>query len=74
MYNLEDYIQCSLPMSCLRKLSELLKTQLSCFWFLLRLHPLLHLFVRFCPAHVVGSLTHFTGKLGRSEYANVFRD
>lgn len=34
MYNLEDYIQCSLSIHCLRKLSELLKTQL-CFWFLL---------------------------------------
>lgn len=35
MYNLEDYIQCSLSINCLRKLSELLKMQLPCFWFLL---------------------------------------
>lgn len=42
MYNLEDYIQCSLSIRCLRKLSELLKTQLS--WFLLCVCPPLHFF------------------------------
>lgn len=73
MYNLEDYIQCSLSISCLRKLSELLKTQLSCFWFLLCLHPQLHLFLWFCPAHVLGSLTPFTGKWWRPEHANILR-
>lgn len=62
MYNLEDYIQCSLSIHCLRKLSELLKTQLSCFWFLLCVCPPLHLFLWFCLAHVVKSLAHFTGK------------
>lgn len=62
MYNLEDYMQCSLSVSCLRKLSELLKTQLPCFWFLLCLHPQLHLFLWFCPVHVSGPLTHFAGR------------
>lgn len=60
MYNLEDYIQCSLSIHCLRKLSELLKTQLS--WFLLCVCPPLYFFLWFCLAHVVKSLTHFTGK------------
>lgn len=62
MYNLEDYIQCSLSINCLRKLSELLKTQLPRFWFLLCVCPPLHLFLWFCLAHVVKSLAHFTGK------------
>lgn len=61
MYNLEDYIQCSLSIHCLRKLSELLKTQL-CSWFLLCVWSPLHLFLWFCLAHVVKSLAHFTGK------------
>lgn len=59
MYNLEDYIQCSLSIHCLRKLSELLQTQLPCSWFLLCVCSPFVFMVLSSPCGEVFSLLHW---------------